>query len=67
MDEATNFFCSCAHRLVCAVRRQGERLGFLDFFDDVPDSETRSQRVRECPGCGERLGLLALFGANPSG
>jgi hypothetical protein len=67
MDEATRWACSCAHRLVCVVRRRGERLGSLDFFDDERDSETHGQRVRECPGCGERLGLLALFAAKPSG
>ena len=66
MEEPTRFVCSCAYRLVCAVGRQGERLGLLDFFDDEPESESLGQRVRECPGCGEQLGLLALFAAKPS-
>jgi hypothetical protein len=66
MKEATSLFCSCAHRLVCGVRRQGEHIALLVFFGDEPDSETRRQRVRECPGCGERLGPLALLAAKPS-
>lgn len=41
-------------------------MGFVDFFDDEPDSESRGQRVRECPGCGERLGLAAFFAADPT-
>jgi hypothetical protein len=42
------------------VRQQGECLGFLVFFDDEPTSETLGERIGECPGCNERLGLLTL-------
>jgi len=49
------------------VVREGERLGVLHFFDDEPKSATYGQRVEDCPGCGERLGLLALFATGPSG
>jgi hypothetical protein len=66
MEEAFELACSCAYCLVCREIRQGERLGFLSFFDDEPDSQTRGERVLECPGCGKRLGL-ALFFLHPSG
>jgi len=49
------------------VEREGERLGFLHFFDDEPKSATYGQRIEDCPCCGERLGLLALFAASPGG
>jgi hypothetical protein len=65
MNKATVVLCSCGRRLVCEVARLGERLGLLDFFDNEPDSETHSQRVRECPGCGERLELHVLFRSKP--
>jgi hypothetical protein len=65
MKEAARTVCACAHRLRCEGER--ERLGFLVFIDDEPKSATYGHRVQDCPGCGERLGLLALFAAGPSG
>lgn len=65
ITEATAVVCSCGHRLACEVARLGERLGFVYFLDDEPDSDTRAERVRDCPGCGLRLGLLALVEAKP--
>jgi hypothetical protein len=52
--------CTCTHRILCEVRREGERLGLPTFFDDAPESETRGKQVRSCPGCGQRLGLHLL-------
>jgi hypothetical protein len=59
--EATRLLCECGHNIFCAVRQEGERLGLLVFFDDEPTSETLGERIRECPGCSERLGLLTLY------
>jgi hypothetical protein len=67
MKEAARSVCACAHRLFFEVERAGERLGFLRFFDDEPKSATYGQRIQDCPGCGERLGLPALFSAGPGG
>jgi hypothetical protein len=59
--------CSCSYHILCEVRPEGERLGFPIFFDDGPESETRGQQVRSCPGCGEKLGLHLLRAQkNPS-
>jgi hypothetical protein len=62
--EAVKVTCSCAHRLLYALKEEGDRLGFLLIFDDEPGSTTYGQRVEECPGCGERTGLVALFSAS---
>ena len=67
MKEAARAVCPCAHRIICAVVREGERLGLLRVFDDEPKSATYGQRIEDCPSCGERLGLLALFAASPGG
>ena len=59
--------CSCSYHILCELRREGERLGSVVFFDDGPQSETRSQQVTSCPGCGEKLGLHLLRAQkNPS-
>ncbi len=63
MKEAaiTTLLCACAYRILCEVRREGERLGFLVFFDGEKASETYQERVESCPRCGERLGLVVFF------
>jgi hypothetical protein len=61
ISEIATSTCLCSFRLLCAVRAEGQRLGFLLFFDDEPGSESHGERVRECPGCGAPLGLLALL------
>ena len=53
--------CGCGHGILCEVRRAGEHLGVLVFVDDEPTSETYSERVKSCPGCGEQLGFPMLF------
>ena len=59
--------CVCAHSILCEVQPQGERIGFLAFFDDEPTSETYAQRIKSCPRCGEQLGLPVLYRINRSG
>jgi hypothetical protein len=67
IKEAARSVCSCAHHLLCKVVREGERLGFVHFFDDEPESATYGQQIEDCPSCGERLGLLGLFAPGPGG
>lgn len=52
--------CVCGHAL-SVLPRDEEHLCFLIFFDDESTSETYSKRVRECPSCGEQLGLHRLM------
>jgi hypothetical protein len=56
--------CVCGHNIVCEVQPEGERIGFLAFFDDEPTSETYGQRIKGCPRCGEQLGLPVLYRRN---
>jgi hypothetical protein len=53
--------CVCAHRILCEVKREGERLGTLVFFDGEEASKTYQERVKSCPGCGEQLELIMLL------
>ena len=59
--------CVCGHPILCEVLPEGERIGFLAFFDDEPTSETRGRRVKTCPNCSEQLGLPSLYRINRSG
>ena len=52
--------CECSYKVRCEVMRHGEQLGELTFIDDEEASVTQGERVRYCPGCGSRLGLLSL-------
>jgi hypothetical protein len=54
----------CGHSISCEVQPEGERIGFLAFFDDEPTSETYGERVKSCPRCGEQLGLPLLYRIN---
>jgi hypothetical protein len=47
--------CVCDHGIICEVRQEWERLGFLMFFYDQEDSETYSEQVVCCPRCGAQL------------
>jgi hypothetical protein len=60
VQEASLLRCACGHGIRCEVKRAGVYLGFLAFFDVEPTSQTRGERLESCPGCGERLGLLAF-------
>jgi hypothetical protein len=66
MREAAMILCVCAHRIFCEVRREGERMCTLVFFDGDEASKTYQGRVKRCPGCGEQLGLLMLLAKNRS-
>jgi hypothetical protein len=66
LKEAASSVCSCAHPIFCKVKREGERLGFLVFFDDEPTSATYGEHIKDCPGCGEQLGLRVLLAQNQS-
>jgi hypothetical protein len=59
--------CVCGHAILCEVQSAGERIGYLTFVDDEPTSETRGRRIKECPNCGEQLGLPMLYRINRSG
>jgi hypothetical protein len=59
-EESAALRCACGYGILCALSREGERLGFLAFFDGEPTSETYTERVGSCPGCGEQLGALTL-------
>jgi hypothetical protein len=64
VDETATLRCECGHGILCEVRRAGTHLGFLVFVDDEPTSETYSERVESCPGCGEQLSFPMLFPKN---
>jgi hypothetical protein len=55
--------CVCGHDMSVLLRNEDEHLCILNFFDNDPLSSTFGELVRECPGCGERLGLHRLTGA----
>lgn len=57
--------CSCGYPLACEVEREGERLGFLAFFDGEPTSSADGERIEHCPGCGQRLVLHRLLPRRP--
>ena len=67
MEEATMWACACGHRHFFELEHAGERLGFLNFFDDEHMSLTYGQRIENCPSCGKHLGLLALLAIEPGG
>ncbi len=59
--------CVCGYSILCEVRSEGKRIGFLAFFDDEPTSETHGQRIKDCPGCAQRIGLHTLMPKTPLG
>jgi hypothetical protein len=59
--------CVCGYTILCEVQPGGEYIGFLVFFDGEPTSETYGQRVKNCPGCGELIGLPVLSRINRLG
>ncbi len=67
MQDTAALLCLCAHRILCEVKREGERLGSLVFFDHEPKSTTCGEQVDSCPACGQRLGLLGLSACNQTG
>ena len=65
--EAVTLRCACGHSILCEVQPEGERIGYLAFFDNELASETYGERVRSCPRCGEQLGLPLLYRENRPG
>ena len=59
-DRTYQLLCGCSYKVRCEVMRHGERLCELTFFDDEEASVTQGERVRYCPGCRSRLGLLSV-------
>ncbi len=61
-EEAAFVYCECGYRVLCVVRRQGERLGTLAFFDyaeeEVTDEAERC--ITHCSRCDARLGSHVL-------
>jgi hypothetical protein len=52
--------CPCGHGVYAELSALGACNSTVAFFDDEPGSDTRSGRVRRCPGCNARLRLHAL-------
>ena len=67
MGNQVELRCVCGHAVLCEVQAAGERIGFLTFFDAEPGSETHGKRIKDCPRCGQRLGLPMLYRINRSG
>jgi transposase len=55
--------CHCGHSIYCKVRGEGERLGFLTFFDAEEVSETYGKQVACSRGCGAILDYRLLLQA----
>ena len=56
--------CACGHTILCEVHPEGEYMGLLIFLDGEQKSEDNDGRVKNCPGCGRRLGLPVLYREN---
>lgn len=53
--------CLCGYPVTCEPVREGQRLGFLAFFDDEEASPTYGEQVKHCPKCGQKLALHRLL------
>ena len=60
-EESNPLRCACGHAILCEVRRLGERLSTLAFFDAEPTSEIHGESIESCPSCGKQLGFLMLL------
>lgn len=68
IENLVALLCVCGHAMSVLPKSTEEHLCILDFFDDELSSESFGERVLECPGCGERLGLHRLTGrSKPKG
>jgi hypothetical protein len=61
LEELVALRCLCSYGISVVLRGSGEGMCTIVFFDNEPASETSGERVRECPSCGERLGLHRLL------
>ncbi len=53
--------CACGYRISVELSDEGARICDVALFDNEPTSDSRGERVRECPGCGVGLGLHTLI------
>ena len=60
LHEEAALRCPCGYGIRYELRRYGERLGALAFFDDEEASETRGERITRCPACGRRIEFQLL-------
>jgi hypothetical protein len=61
LEELLALRCVCSYAISVMLRGAGESICTIVFFDDEAASEICRERVRECPSCGERLGLHRLL------
>lgn len=61
-EDAIALHGTCGHAVSMVLANRGERVCTLLFFDDEPSSDTYTEQVHKCPGCGELLGLHTLVG-----
>lgn len=66
-EELVALRCVCTYAISVVLQTAGEDICYIVFFDDEPTSGTHGERVRECPSCGERLGLHRLLPRNSQG
>ena len=57
--------CFCGYPVVCELVSEGERLGFLTFFDEEEASPTYGEKVKHCPRCGQKLAIHNLLPRRP--
>jgi hypothetical protein len=57
--------CLCGYPVACELVSEGERLGFLAFFDDEEASPTYGEQVKQCPRCSQKLALHRLLPRRP--
>lgn len=61
LEELVALRCVCSHAVSVVLRDAGEQMCTVVFFDDELASSTHGEQIRECPSCGERLGLNRLL------
>jgi hypothetical protein len=61
LEELVALRCLCSYAIAVVLLDAGEQLCTITFYDGEPTSKTYDERVRECPSCGERLGLHRLL------
>jgi len=57
--------CLCGYPVACRLLREGERLGYLVFFDDEPAGSTFGRQIEHCPTCTQKLALHRLLSRIP--
>ena len=60
MKQSGLIYCSCAHKIWCEVWYEEDFVRLI-FFDDVETSETYTEQITQCPGCGGCSFVAALL------